>query len=198
MNRADHHAKAEQLLEQARTTPDQISRSEILAEAQVHATLALSAPAGEGPPGPGLDEAADTQSTRTKYQAPPEAGDMVAAGEPNPPSAQGGFPDGARSEPRSGRPFGRQASQGLPVTRPVPQPPPAGPVPPPPSPGPAPDYRRQPARPAGGRPAPDDPGEQEPDEQEPDDPGEEEPSAPGKPEPRGPEEPEPGGFDPFG
>ena len=53
----EHHAKAEQLLEQARTTPDQISRREILAEAQVHATLALSTPAGEGPPGPRRDMA---------------------------------------------------------------------------------------------------------------------------------------------
>ena len=53
---SEHHAKAEQLLEQARTTPDQISRSEILAEAQVHATLALSAPPGTSPPGPGQPE----------------------------------------------------------------------------------------------------------------------------------------------
>ena len=44
----EHHAKAEELLEQARATPDQISRSEILAEAQVHATLALSAAPGTG------------------------------------------------------------------------------------------------------------------------------------------------------
>ena len=56
----EHHAKAEQLLEQARTTPDQISRREILAEAHVHATLALSTPAGEGPPGPRRDMATET------------------------------------------------------------------------------------------------------------------------------------------
>src|SRR5215467_12096575 len=56
----EHHARAEELLEQARTTPDQISRLEILAEAQVHATLALSAQAGEGPPGQGQDRVAGT------------------------------------------------------------------------------------------------------------------------------------------
>jgi len=49
----EHHARAEQLLEEARTTQDQISRRLILAEAQVHATLALSAPAGTALPGGG-------------------------------------------------------------------------------------------------------------------------------------------------
>lgn len=52
----EHHARAEQLLEEARTTQDQISHRLILAEAQVHATLALSAPGGTGPPGPGQSE----------------------------------------------------------------------------------------------------------------------------------------------
>jgi len=47
----EHHAKAEELLEKAHTAGDQISRGLILAEAQVHATLAL------GDPG------ADTKST---------------------------------------------------------------------------------------------------------------------------------------
>ena len=59
----EHHAKAEELLEQARATPDQISRSEILAEAQVHATLAPSAGTGTPPPGPGRGEAGDTRRT---------------------------------------------------------------------------------------------------------------------------------------
>ena len=44
-NAREHHAKAEQLLKQADTTKDQTSRRLILAEAQVHATLALTAPA---------------------------------------------------------------------------------------------------------------------------------------------------------
>jgi hypothetical protein len=59
----EHRAKAEQLLEEAHATHDQIGRSLILAEAQVHATLALSAPAGKGPPGPGQDEADSTEIT---------------------------------------------------------------------------------------------------------------------------------------
>jgi hypothetical protein len=67
----EHHEEAERLLEEAHTTHDHISRSLILAEAQVHATLALSAPAGKDPPGPGQDEAADTRSTGTVHQAPP-------------------------------------------------------------------------------------------------------------------------------
>ena len=109
MNRADHHARAEQLLEQARTTPDQISRREILAEAQVHAALALSAPAGKGPPGPGRDEAADIKSTGAAHPGMPKDGGPVPgwqAGEPYPPSAPGGFYGSASrgSERRGGVP----------------------------------------------------------------------------------------------
>ena len=40
--RADHHREAERLLSEARKEQDSIRRSLILAEAQVHATLALS------------------------------------------------------------------------------------------------------------------------------------------------------------
>jgi len=43
MDRSEHHATAEQLLERARTVQDQSRRSMILAEAQVHAILALAA-----------------------------------------------------------------------------------------------------------------------------------------------------------
>src|SRR5256885_14298778 len=53
---SDHHARAEQLLGQAPKEQDSIRRSQILAEAQVHATLALSAPDGTGPPGLGQPE----------------------------------------------------------------------------------------------------------------------------------------------
>ena len=60
MNRAGHHQRAEQLLADARNEPNSVSRTLILAEAQVHATLALSAPAGEGPPGPRRNKAAET------------------------------------------------------------------------------------------------------------------------------------------
>jgi hypothetical protein len=51
MNGADHRAQAEQLLEQARSEQDSTRRHLILAEAQVHATLAPSAPPGTNPPG---------------------------------------------------------------------------------------------------------------------------------------------------
>jgi len=43
MNTAEHHDAADRLLEQARTEQDSIRRSLILAEAQVHATLAAGA-----------------------------------------------------------------------------------------------------------------------------------------------------------
>jgi hypothetical protein len=56
MDRSEHHARAEELLGQADAEQDSIRRSLILAEAQVHATLALSAPAGTSPPGPGQPE----------------------------------------------------------------------------------------------------------------------------------------------
>ncbi len=40
----DHHAKAEQLLDQAHAEQDSIRRGQILAEAQVHASLARRSP----------------------------------------------------------------------------------------------------------------------------------------------------------
>jgi hypothetical protein len=53
MNSArEHYEETERLLALARTEQDSIRRGLILAEAQVHATVALSAPAGEGPAGP--------------------------------------------------------------------------------------------------------------------------------------------------
>ena len=42
MDRADHHQEAERLLSEAHEEHDSIRRSQILAEAQAHATLALS------------------------------------------------------------------------------------------------------------------------------------------------------------
>src|SRR5215472_653098 len=60
---SDHHAQAERLLEQARAEQDSIRRAVILAEAQVHATLALSAGTGTARPGPGRGEASDTRRT---------------------------------------------------------------------------------------------------------------------------------------
>jgi len=51
MDRTQHHERAEQLLSDVRKEPDSFLRGLILAEAQVHATLALSAPAETSPPG---------------------------------------------------------------------------------------------------------------------------------------------------
>ena len=59
----EHHAQAEQLLGQAHAEQDSIRRAVILAEAQVHATLAPSAGTGTPPPGPGRGEAGDTRRT---------------------------------------------------------------------------------------------------------------------------------------
>jgi hypothetical protein len=61
MNKTQHHEKAEQLLADARNEPDSIRRSQILAEAQVHATLALSAVTVAAPRGPGRGGAGDTR-----------------------------------------------------------------------------------------------------------------------------------------
>jgi hypothetical protein len=44
----DHHEKAEQLLSAAGKEPNSTSRSLLLAEAQVHATLAVAAALGAG------------------------------------------------------------------------------------------------------------------------------------------------------
>ena len=44
MNRSEHHREADSLLAKARTTEDALYRGMLLAEAQVHATLALGAP----------------------------------------------------------------------------------------------------------------------------------------------------------
>jgi hypothetical protein len=70
----EHYEEAEGLLALARAEQDSIRRSLILAEAQVHATLALSTPAGMGPPGPGRDEAAGTQSTGAAHPDMREGG----------------------------------------------------------------------------------------------------------------------------
>ena len=59
----DHYTKAEKLLKRARTEPDSILRSVILAEAQVHATLALGDPGEISQPSPVQNQAADTKST---------------------------------------------------------------------------------------------------------------------------------------
>jgi hypothetical protein len=105
----EHRAKAEQLLEEAHATHDQIGRSLILAEAQVHATLALSAPAGKGPPGPGQDEADSTESTLGADSGMPEGSDEFQV-KPHGSSARTGRGEGGvrtRPETAPGQPVGR-------------------------------------------------------------------------------------------
>jgi len=64
----EHHAKAEHLLKQLPDVQDSVRRSQILAEAQVHATLALSDAPGTSPPGQGQPESRGT--TRGEDLAP--------------------------------------------------------------------------------------------------------------------------------
>lgn len=93
MNRAQHHAKAEKLLDQAHDAGDQISRSLLLAEAQVHATLALTAAAGSNPPGQGQPETSSTASTTE--EPPGSSWRMAAAGIDLLPTVPEGRPDSA-------------------------------------------------------------------------------------------------------
>ena len=162
MNRAEHRAKAEQLLDQARDAGDQISRSLLLAEAQVHATLALGDPGEMGPAGPGKDQAADTKSTGAAHSGMRKAGDVR-------PAAPAGFSERASPESRPGQSPRSTWVPDPPVTRPVAQPPFDVPLQPSPEPATYNPWQQQP-RPARRPPKPGDP-----DEEEPDDPGEEEP-----------------------
>jgi hypothetical protein len=66
---SEHHATAEQMLDLAHAEQDSTRRGQILAEAQVHATLALSAPAEIGL---GQDEALSTESTLAEDPGVPE------------------------------------------------------------------------------------------------------------------------------
>jgi hypothetical protein len=70
MNSArEHYEEAERLLALSREEQDSTRRGQILAEAQVHATLALSAPAETGL---GQDEAGSTESTLAEDPGVPE------------------------------------------------------------------------------------------------------------------------------
>ena len=91
MSRTQHHDRAKELLSDARTEPDSFRRRLILAEAQVHATLALSAPAGKDPPGPGQDRAADIKSTGAAHPGMAKGTNKVPArpaGQPRPGGAR--------------------------------------------------------------------------------------------------------------
>ena len=188
MNRSEHHAKAEQLLEQARTENDSIRRSLILAEAQVHAALALSAEPGTSPPGP----EPKTRSTARGEELQP------AVIKPYTPYTPFGRKPVGSAAPGETTP----AKGTLPQRRPVPGYPGQQPAPPaaaPPGQTPTPPYAERPWR-RRRRPAeqPEDQEAAEPGEQEPD--PTEQPPAPDNPagqEPGQHDEPEPGGLRPF-
>ncbi len=157
----EHHAKAEQLLEQARTTRGQSSRSLILAEAQVHATLALSAPPATSPPSPGQAQTGSTASTGEPLPVQP-SGDISYTPLPyRPPGERRAghrIPAGQESLPPADRGTPRQRA-GSPAVR---TPTPPGTKPPAPfEPGPG-DPGKQEPDPAGQSPAAGDPGEQAP------------------------------------
>ena len=181
----DHHAKAEELLGQARTAQDQVSLSLILAEAQVHATLALSAEPGTSPPGPGQPE---TRSTPRGEELPPAVIQPYGPGrrEVRPPGQTTPRTPAWETLPQWHLPW----HPGQQPAAPAPEPP--GQTPTPPYPGPPRRRRRQPAE------RPEDLEAAEPGEQEPD--ATKQPPTPDNPagqEPGKPDEPEPGGFRPF-
>ena len=173
----EHHAKAEELLKQLPADHDSIRRSLILAEAQVHATLALRDPGEMGPASPEQDQAADIKSTGAAHSGMRKAGNVR-------PAAPAGFSDRASPESRPGQSPRSTWVPDSPVTRPVAQPPFDVPLKLSPEPATYNPWQQQP-RPARRPPKPGDP-----DEEEPYDPGEEEPGGPEKPKPGG-------GFRPF-
>jgi hypothetical protein len=171
---SDHHAQADELLNQAHAEQDSIRRGLILAEAQVHATLALSAVTGTAPPGPGRGEAGDTHRTEQVHplRAPADPG---LTG----PQAHAGTLTGWRKggpEPSPGSPPGERGARGVSSSRPrtpsTPRDVPPGELP------------EQVPRPM---PRPPVPGA----------PGDEEPGRPGDQEPRGPGASEPSGLTPL-
>jgi hypothetical protein len=191
MNSArEHYEEAERLLALLRTEQDSIRRHLILAEAQVHATLALSASAGEGPAGPGQDRAADTKSTGTAHQtlASPSPGTPPYA-HPRWPKGTDQAPAGPAGQPDSLSP-GTPTSSPLVVTGQKPRPdnepvrPEAVLLPP--------TYVRTPSNPephaenppqavpgtVTGQPGPGDPGKEKPAGKEPADPEQQDPGGP--------------------
>ena len=226
MDRTQHHERAEQLLSDARKEPDSFRRSLILAEAQVHATLALSAPVQKGPPGPGQSETRSTAATRGADPGRSEGGDdfdpqlHMPPGETSPGVSRQRETSSTTSttEGLERRPWVRAAARGMgPSVAALPKVPP--------DPGDEAQILRQSTRPAEPTspappttplqptspappttPLPPDrkparprrrPRAEQLREQEPRDPDEEEPDDLGDQEPRGPEEPKPDPFRPF-
>jgi hypothetical protein len=116
----EHHDEAERLLALARIEQDGTRRGLILAEAQVHATLALSAPAGKGPSGPGQPE---TGYAAHAWPHDPGWSEDSADFEPQPDAPGRRYPPGKHPllQPRAGeaRVSGSAAPQSAPPHRPT-------------------------------------------------------------------------------
>jgi hypothetical protein len=170
MNRTQHHDKAEELLSDARTEPDSFRRRLILAEAQVHATLALSAPAGTSPPGREQTQTGGTAGTGGRLPGWPEGG----VGFDPQPHAPGGERTPGHRYPPGEHPL-RRAEERRASTPPAPPPVTASPS------GPEPSTTR-PAYPLGWKRPEEPPQEPEPDPEEQSpaagDPGKQDPGAP--------------------
>ena len=121
----EHHDEAERLLALARIEQDGTRRGLILAEAQVHATLALSAPAGKGPSGPGQPE---TGYAAHAWPHDPGWSEDSADFEPQPDAPGRRYPPGKHPllQPRAGeaRVSGPAAPQSAPPAPPDTRPPP--------------------------------------------------------------------------
>jgi hypothetical protein len=186
MTSHDHYRIAEQFAEEAYNElrhDDEAGAMALAAIAQVHATLALSAPAGKGPPGLGQSEAADIQSTGTAHQDMPE--DSRRSQERTPPPPSPGDPSARR--PRRLPPRLRGDQPEVPGSR-DPLPPGEVPVRPVALDASPPfvrtgDPSQPPPGPVTGQPGPDDPGTAEPGDL-------------GDQKLRGPEEQKPGGISP--
>ena len=161
-------------------------RSVILAEAQVHATLALSAPAEKGPPGPGQSATSSDAATQGED---PDGSERADDFDPQPHKIHPEEMVGPLKVPvgpglPAVSPGHSAADQAKILTQTIRPDEPASPAPPAPTRRPA---GLEPAAPRGRLRA------GQPGEQEPGDPGEEQPDDPGDPEPGGPGKQEPGG-----
>jgi len=207
MDRADHHHEAERLLSDALKEQDSIRRSVILAEAQLHATLALSAEPGTSPPGPGQPETRSSARGEELVLVPaellPYLRYLPGSRWPDEPGRQPG--DITPRSPSEGSPLPwsdrsqmiEEAQRKIwdahiKMMRESAAPAPAGQTPTPPYPEPSRRRRRRPTEQPGER-EPGAPGGQEPDATK-------RPRAPDNPAGQKsgkPDEPEPGGLRPF-
>jgi hypothetical protein len=194
----EHYAKAEELLVKAGKEQDSILRSVILAEAQVHATLALGDP-GEISPARDIVRPLTPRAPRRRIRACQRTAAWTWRGRRSPAPIlhrMAGRPPFHHLSPGPALTSRSRKSKSCAYPPPGRPPSPLRSAPirraPPCTPGNLAQRRGplEPARPGGGRPAADDPDKGKPDKEKPD--------GPGQPEPGGPEKPEPGGLRPFG